>query len=124
MTTAAPPADAGAGASPGKPDPAVAGTAGPESSNLVVTDRERGYLDALAAAGVHRSSDVMALSIGSYVCQAKAAGQNDQAVWDFVFPLVRGDVHDMHPEATVTAMAPQVDDATAAYIRTATTELC
>ena len=56
--------------------------------------------------------------------EAKAAGQSDQAVWDFVFPLVRGDVHDMNPDATMTAMAPQVHDATAEYIRIATDRLC
>ena len=123
-TTAAPPPEAATQPTPGKPDPAVAEPGGPQSSNLVVTDRERGYLNALAAAGVHASSEVVALSIGSSVCQAKAAGQNDQAVWDFVFPLVRGDLHDLHPEATETAMSAQVHDATAAYIRTATTDLC
>ena len=40
------------------------------------------------------SSDLLALSIGSYVCQAHAARQSDQAVWDFVLPMVRNDVRD------------------------------
>ena len=44
------------------------------------------------AAGVKPSSDLLALTIGSYVCQARAAKQSDQAVWDFVLPLVRNDV--------------------------------
>ena len=59
---------------------------------MTVTTQQRGYLDALAAAGVRPSDDLMALSIGSYVCQARAAKQSDQAVWDFVLPLVRSDV--------------------------------
>ena len=37
-----------------------------------------------ARPGVTPSSDLSALSIGSYVCQARAARQADQAVWDFV----------------------------------------
>jgi Protein of unknown function (DUF732) len=112
LTTAAPPTDGTTATSAG------------QSNNIVVTTQQRAYLDALAKAGVHRSNDLMALSIGSYVCQAKAAGQGEQAVWDFVFPLVRGDVHDMNPDATATAMAPQVHDATAEYIRIATERLC
>ncbi len=123
MTTAAPPSGGNAQAAPGEPDPA-AGSGGPDSSNIVVTAEQRAYLDALASAGVRRSTDLMALSIGSYVCQARAAGQGDQGVWDFVFPLVRGDVHDMFPSATMTSMAPQVRDATAQYIRIATEQLC
>jgi hypothetical protein len=108
--------------SPGQPDPASVGP--PGSVNVVVTADQRAYLDALVAAGVHRSSDLVALSIGSYVCQARAAGQSDQGVWDFVFPLVRGDVHDMNPAATVTAAAPQARAATTQYIRIATDRLC
>jgi Protein of unknown function (DUF732) len=123
MTTAAPPRDATNQSAPGQSGPHGA-TGEPDSSNIVVTPEQRAYLDALAGAGVRRSNDLMALSIGSYVCQAKAAGQSDQAVWDFVFPLVRGDVHDMNPDATMTAMAPQVHDATAEYIRIATDRLC
>ena len=122
MTTAAPPKD-GTTQSPGQSGPHAA-TGGPDSSNIVVTAEQRAYLDALAGAGVRRSTDLVALSIGSYVCQARAAGQSDQAVWDFVFPLVRGDVHDMNPDATMTAMAPQIHDATAEYIRIATDRLC
>jgi hypothetical protein len=90
---------------------------------VVVTDQQRGYLDTLTAAGVKPSSELMALSIGSYVCQARAAKQNDQAVWDFVLPLVRSDVRD----ARVAAMAPSPGDVnavTADYIRIATERLC
>jgi hypothetical protein len=123
LTTAAPPSGDNLQADSGQPDPA--GLAGaPGAIKFNVTADQRTYLDALASAGVHRSNDMMALSIGSYVCQARAAGQSDQGVWDFVFPLVRGDVHDMFPSATMTSMASQVHDATAQYIRIATEQLC
>ncbi len=95
------------------PLPASPGSAGTASSKLVVTGQQRAYLDALGAAGVHPSSDLMALSIGSYVCQARAAGQSPQAVWDFVHPLVAGDMHNS-----------DVDAATQNYIRIATERLC
>ena len=100
-----------------------AGQAGGQANALVVTAQQRGYLDALTSAGVKPSSNLMALSIGSYVCQAHAAKQNDQAVWDFVLPLVRSDVRD----ARLSSMAPSaadVDSATADYIRIATERLC
>jgi hypothetical protein len=96
---------------------------GGQSDDLVVTAQQRGYLDALSAAGVQRSSDLAALSIGSYVCQARAAKQTDQAVWDFVLPLVRSDVRD----GRLSSIAPttaDVDSATAEYIRIATERLC
>jgi hypothetical protein len=90
---------------------------------LIVTPQQRAYLDALKAAGVTPSSDLLALSIGSYVCQARAAKQSDQAVWDFVLPLVRSDVRDNQ----LSSMAPAtgaVNSATADYIRIATERLC
>lgn len=90
---------------------------------LTVTGQQRVYLDALKAAGVKPSSDLLALSIGSYVCQARAAKQSDQGVWDFVVPLVRGDVRNSH----MRSMAPtagEVNSATADYIRIATERLC
>jgi len=100
---------------------------GPHSNALVVTPRQRAYLDALRAAGVKPSSDLTALSIGSYVCQARAARQTDQAVWDFVAPLVRNDVSDTGDSDGARAMAPpagEVHSATSDYIRIATDELC
>jgi Protein of unknown function (DUF732) len=99
------------------------GQAGGQSDALVVTAQQRGYLDALTSAGVKPSSNLAALSIGSYVCQARAAKQNDQAVWDFVLPLVRSDVRD----GRLSSMAPSaadVNSATADYIRIATEQLC
>jgi hypothetical protein len=109
-------------------DQAGAAPQGPAHSDgqphaFVVTAQQRGFLDALAAAGVKPSSDLMALSIGSYVCQARAAKQNDQAVWDFVLPLVRSDVRD----GRLSSMAPSPGDVnavTADYIRIATDRLC
>lgn len=117
-TSESAPAHGQASAAP--PGPAQPGE---RSNALVVTDQQRGYLDALAAAGVKPSSDLIALSIGSYVCQARAAKQNDQAVWDFVLPLVRSDVRN----GRLSSMAPSaadVDAATADYIRIATERLC
>jgi len=105
------------GQPPGPPQP------NGESNALIVTRQQRDYLDALKAAGVKPSSDLLALSIGSYVCQARAARQSDQAVWDFVLPLVRGDVRNAH----LNSMAPTPSDvnaATAGYIRIATEKLC
>jgi hypothetical protein len=88
-----------------------------------VTPEQRGYLDALTDAGVHTSNELLALSIGSYVCQAHAAEQSDQAVWDFVAPMVRDDVHDSLP-GDEAPTAGQVDTVTADYIRIATERLC
>ena len=102
---------------PGPPPP------GMQSNALVVTPRQRAYLDSLRAAGVQPSSDLSALSIGSYVCQAKAAKQPEQAVWDFVAPLVRNDAG----ETTAGAGEPsttQLHTLTADYIRIATDRLC
>lgn len=100
---------------------------GAQSNALVVTPRQRAYLDALHTAGVRPSSDLTALSIGSYVCQARAAMQTDQAVWDFVAPLVRNNVADADTGDGVSAMAPSPDEvqsATSDYIRIATDRLC
>ena len=102
---------------------AAPGTAATERAHAIVTPQQRTYLDALKAAGVKPSTDLLALSIGSYVCQARAAKQSDQAVWDFVVPLVRSDVRTTH----MSAMAPPTDEvnsATADYIRIATEQLC
>lgn len=94
-----------------------------DTNAMVVTGQQRAYLDALNAAGVKPSSDLMALRIGSYVCQARAAKQSDQAVWDVVVPLVRGDVRTAHLSSAVPS-ADEVDTATADYIRIATDKLC
>ncbi len=94
-----------------------------DATAMVVTGQQRAYLDALSAAGVKPSSDLMALRIGSYVCQARAAKQSDQAVWDVVVPLVRGDVRTARLSSS-GASAGDVNSATADYIRIATDKLC
>lgn len=95
-----------------------------QEPEMVVTPAQRAYLDALGQAGIKPSSELSALSIGSYVCQARAAKQNDQAVWDFVLPMVRGDVKDAGAAPAVVPPAGQVNSATADYIRIATATLC
>ena len=100
------------------------GTSGqPQPNALMVTWRQRAYLDALAAGGVHPSSELLALSIGSYVCQARAAKQSPQAVWDYVHPLVFNDVHNAQVGPAEPA-STDVDVATASYIRIASDRLC
>ena len=108
--------------------------AGGQSNALVMTDRQRAYLDALADAGVEPSTDLLALSIGSYVCQARAAEHDDQEVWDSVLPMVRSDLEgrggregrvgrdDRVPGTAPTAS--DVDAMTSDYIRIATERLC
>jgi len=99
---------------------------GPEAtqpSRLTVSARQRDYLNALKASGVRPSTDLMALSIGSYVCQARAAKQSEQAVRDYVTPLVRGDVRNNEMNA-VAPPPSEVDSVTADYIRIATERLC
>jgi hypothetical protein len=116
---------AGAGAQPNPQAPALASPpqASGQPTTLTVTSQQRGYLDALKAAGVRPSSDLLALSIGSYVCQARAAKQNDQAVWDFVLPLVRSDVRAGHPSSKIPTSG-EINAATADYISIATERLC
>lgn len=96
---------------------------GVQSNTLVVTPRQRGYLDALHAAGVDPTSDLAALRIGSYVCQARAAKQTDQQVWDFVAPLVRNEFG-TPGMSSVAPAAGEIRSATSDYIRIATDQLC
>ena len=101
--------------------------AGPDTqtkpATLQLTPAQRGYLDDLSAAGVQPANELRALSIGSYVCQARAAGQSDEAVWDYVAPMVRSDVADSRVSAKVPSGVP-ADTAIATYIRIATQRLC
>lgn len=90
---------------------------------LTVTGQQRQYLDALQTAGVRKTNDLRALSIGSAVCQARAAKQSEQAVWEFILPLVRSDVRATRPSSMRTP-ASEIDSATADYIRIATERLC
>lgn len=100
---------------------------GAQSDALIVTPRQRAYLDALDGAGVAPSSDLTALSIGSYVCQARAAQQTDQAVWDFVAPLVLDDVTESAIDDGAGVIAPSAGELRSAisdYIQIATVRLC
>lgn len=97
---------------------------GPQPMSLDLTEAQRTYLDALTLAGVNPSSPLRALSIGSYICQARAAGQSDQTVWDSVAPMVRSDVADSGASAPRTATAMSADRATSEYVRIATQSLC
>lgn len=94
------------------------------SFHLDVTAAQREYLDALLTAGIHPSSELRALSIGSYVCQARAAGQRDQAVWEYVAPMVRSDVADAQAATPHVPAAVPADFAIAGYIRIASERLC
>lgn len=118
-TTASAPAPHGSAQTPPGPPQADG-----HSNALVVTDRQRAYLDGLAAEGVKPSSDLLALSIGSYVCQARAAKHSDQDVWDSVLPMVRSDMHDPVDQMSGTSSAADVNADTSDYIRIATERLC
>jgi Protein of unknown function (DUF732) len=96
---------------------------GHPEERFAVTPQQQAYLDALVEAGVQPSDELMALSIGAYVCQAHAAKQSEQAVWDFVLPLVRNDVDDSQLSSAAPAVG-EVNTATADYIRIATERLC
>jgi hypothetical protein len=110
------------------PGPGIPTATSPKATSnaLVVTPHQQSYLDALHAAGVAPSSDLSALSIGSSVCQARAARQTEEAVWDFVVPLVRNDVRGYHDggDGVPTPSANDLDSVTADYIRIATDRLC
>lgn len=121
VTSVALPADQATGALQG--DSASLSDGNDPASNLDVTPAQRAYLDELTTEGVHPPSELRALSIGAYVCQAHAAGQSDQAVWNFIAPMVRSDVTDAQASPQAGSDV-QVDTATADYIRIATQRLC
>ncbi len=110
-----------AGAAPGQQPLAAPSAAA--TGNAGISPRQHAYLDALTAAGIRRSTDLAALSIGSYICQGHAAGQTDQAVWDFVFPMVRGDLEHLE-HLGGAARDRSARDATTRYLRIATERLC
>lgn len=89
-----------------------------------LTENQRGYLDGLLAEGVHPTNDLRALSIGAYVCQARAAGQSDQAVWDSVAPMVRSDMTNSHGLEAPEVSYLDVDATIGRYIGIATQRLC
>lgn len=103
--------------------PPAASATGGRHEHMPMSHQQQSYLDALGTSGVHPSDEIIALTIGSYVCQARAAKQTDQAVWDFVLPLVRADVREAHVSSTAPPTG-EVDSVTADYIRIATDQLC
>jgi len=98
--------------------------AGRQSGKPELTPAQRDYLGALTNAGIHSSNDLRALSIGAYVCQARAAGQSDQTVWDSVAPMVRGDITDASASTPQTPAVANIDTAVANFIHIATQKLC
>lgn len=100
------------------PDP------GSQSGKLDLTSIQRGYLDALGEAGIDPPTQLRALSIGSYVCQASAAGQSPEAVREYVAPMVRSDIADANASNPQSASVIGVDAAIDGYIRIAGQRLC
>ena len=98
--------------------------AGRQSGKPDLTPAQSDYLGALANAGIHSSNDLRALSVGAYVCQARAAGQSDQTVWDSVAPMVRGDVIDVSASSPQSPPVTNVDAVVGDFIRIATQILC
>ncbi len=95
-----------------------------QSGKPELTPAQRDYLGALANAGIHPTNELRVLSIGSYVCQARAAGQSDQAVWDSVAPMVRSVVIEASAGARQTPAAADVDAVVGNVIHIATQKLC
>lgn len=96
-----------------------------QSGQPDLTAPQRDYLTALADAGIHPSNELRALSIGAYVCQARAAGQSDETVWDSVAPMVRSEVIETSAGSRRTpAMTPDVDTVVGDVIHIATQKLC
>jgi len=123
MSTVALPSQQSTGTADGA-DMGLSTEAGPQSGKLDLTPAQREYLADLTAAGVHPSSELRALSIGSYVCQARGAGQGDDAVRDYVAPMVRSDVAKSNASAPQSASVIQADAAIDDYIRIAGQRLC
>lgn len=123
MSTVALPSEQAAG-SGGRVTTGDSPESGPQPATLELTPAQRGYLDALAEAGVNPPSQLRALSIGSYVCQASAAGQSPEAVRDYVAPMVRSDVADAIASAPQSASVIAADAAIGDYIRIAGQRLC
>ena len=112
------PGSVGGDATAAAPDP------GSQSAKLELTSIQRGYLDALVEAGIDPPTQLRALSIGSYVCQARAAGQSPEAVREYVAPMVRSDIADANASTPQSATVIGADAAIDGYIRIAGQRLC
>ena len=95
-----------------------------QSGKPNLTPAQSDYLAALAEAGIHSSNDLRALSIGAYVCQARAAGQSDQTVWDSVAPMVRSDVIGVSAGSPQSPEVTNIDTIVGDFIHIATQKLC
>jgi len=95
-----------------------------QSGKPELTPAQRDYLGALASAGIHPSNDLQALSIGAYVCQARAAGQSDKTVWDSVAPMIRSDVIGVSAGSPQSPAVTNVDTVVGNFIHIATQKLC
>ncbi|MFC8045060.1 DUF732 domain-containing protein [Nocardia sp. NPDC057353] len=82
----APPADE----APERPEP-VPTDAVPQADSGALGDKDKQFLEALAAKGVTPSTPEIALSIGAYVCQGSAAGASDQDLMTFVSAMAGSD---------------------------------
>lgn len=89
-----------------------------------LTPAQRTYLDALLAVGVRPSNELRALSIGAYVCQARAAGHSDQAVWDSVAPMVRSELSATGGQEAPDVQYVDIDLTIGHYIGIAKQKLC
>jgi hypothetical protein len=111
------PGSVGGDATAAAPDPG-------SQAKLELTSIQRGYLDALVEAGIDPPTQLRALSIGSYVCQARAAGQSPEAVREYVAPMVRSDIADANASTPQSAAVIGADAAIDGYIRIAGQRLC
>lgn len=75
---------------PERPEP-VPTDAVPPADTSSLGDKDKKFLDALAAKGVTPSTPDIALSIGAYVCQGSAAGASDQDLMTFVSAMAGSD---------------------------------
>ncbi|MGL4305895.1 MAG: DUF732 domain-containing protein [Mycobacteriaceae bacterium] len=82
------------------------------------TDKDLKFLDSLKAAGIQYSgTGDLALNTGTYICQAKAAGQNDEQIKIFVLPMVAS-------EAAGTGATINAEDVSNKYIQVASANYC
>lgn len=103
-------------------DMPVSPDGGRQAGSPELTAAQHDYLAALASADIHPTNELRALSIGAYVCQARAAGQSDQAVWDSVAPMVRSDV--IEASAGSRQTPTNIDTLVGNVITIATQKLC
>ncbi|MFR9752751.1 DUF732 domain-containing protein [Nocardia sp. 004] len=75
---------------PERPQP-VPNEAAPSVDTSKYSDKDRRFLDELAAQGIEPSTPDIALSVGAYVCQGTAAGASDEDLTTFVNAMAGSD---------------------------------